>query len=563
MGVVRVGPRQLVDERAVQVHLSLVVDGQAAEVGLHLGQRTVDVRARVLGIVRLPHRDGRTPVTVTADGPVAGVVQPLAELAVLDVARDPVDLLVQLGHAVLELGDLHVPGRYRAVDQRVPAAPAVRVAVLVAGLADQAAIGAEHLGDGLVGVEDLQAHDRRQFTVCKQGQELGALIHGEDHGDAGVFTDLLVILTVGRSLVNDAGTVSGGDVIGHQESPGVFRAVLLGIGKVIPQRFVLEARQLGTRVSGHNSGSCGSGVVVPQVLGIGPQQVSREQEAARHRSLSGCRLHAVGSCGQDGIGDVRPDGERQVGGQRPGRGGPGERLHAFQRRGECGVSGLDGERDRDGLVLAVLVDVVVHAEFVVGQRRLVLPAVRKDTVAVVGEALLMKLLEGPEYGLHVLDVEGLVVVLEVNPTGLAGDVGLPLVGVLHDGGTAGVIELIDAHGFDLRLVRHAQLLHGFELCRQSVRVPAEAALHSLAALGLVAAYQVLGVAGQQVAVVREAVGEGRAIVEDEFVASVRARIALVDAGLEGAVFIPVFEDALFDFRELHGSGHAVRAGRRR
>ena len=40
----------------------------------------------------------------------------------------------------------------------------------------------------------------------------------------------------------------------------------------------------------------------------------------------------------------------------------------------------------------------------------------------------------------------------------------------------------------------------------------------LAALGLVAAHEVLGVAGQEVAVVRQAVGEGRAVVEDELVA---------------------------------------------
>ncbi len=130
----------------------------------------------------------------------------------------------------------------------------------------------------------------------------------------------------------------------------------------------------------------------------------------------------------------------------------------------------------------------------------------------------MQLLEGPEHGLHVLDVERLVVVLEVHPARLAGDVALPFVGVLHDGGAAGVVELVDAHGLDLGLVRHAQLLHGFQLGGQAVGVPAEAALHAAAALGLVAAHEVFGVAGQEVAVVRQAVGEGRAVVEDEFVA---------------------------------------------
>ena len=156
-------------------------------------------------------------------------------------------------------------------------------------------------------------------------------------------------------------------------------------------------------------------------------------------------------------------------------------------------------------------------------------------VAVVGQALFVQLLEGPEHGLHVLDVECLVVVLEVHPARLTGDVALPLVGVLHHRGAAGVVELVDAHGLDLGLVRHAELLHGFQFGGQAVRVPAEAALDAAAALGLVAAHQVLGIAGQEVAVVRQAVGERRTVVEDELVAAILAGIPLVDARLEGAV----------------------------
>ncbi|MDI2021006.1 hypothetical protein PJL18_01522 [Paenarthrobacter nicotinovorans] len=57
-GIVRVGTGQFIDEGPVQVHLSFVVDRQAAEIGFEVGQRTVNVGARVLGVVRLPHRDG-------------------------------------------------------------------------------------------------------------------------------------------------------------------------------------------------------------------------------------------------------------------------------------------------------------------------------------------------------------------------------------------------------------------------------------------------------------------------------------------------------------------------
>ncbi len=129
----------------------------------------------------------------------------------------------------------------------------------------------------------------------------------------------------------------------------------------------------------------------------------------------------------------------------------------------------------------------------------------------------MQCLEGPEHGLHVLDVERLVVVLEVHPARLAGDVVTPLPRVLHHGRAARIVELVDAHGLDLLLVAHAELLHGFKLGGKPVRVPTETALDAAAALGLVTPYKVLGVAGEQVPVVGQAVGEGRAVIEDEFV----------------------------------------------
>ena len=56
-----------------------------------------------------------------------------------------------------------------------------------------------------------------------------------------------------------------------------------------------------------------------------------------------------------------------------------------------------------------------------------------------------------------------------------------------------------------------------DLGGQAVAVPAEAPLHPLAPHGLVAGDDVLDVAGQEVAVVGEAVGERRAVVEDVLV----------------------------------------------
>ena len=175
-----------------------------------------------------------------------------------------------------------------------------------------------------------------------------------------------------------------------------------------------------------------------------------------------------------------------------------------------------------------------------------MPAVGQDAVALVGQSLVPQLLEGPQDRLHVVGVEGLVVVVEVDPARLAGDVVLPLLGVAQDGGAALLVELLDADAAgagDLGDVVDAEQALGLELGGQAVGVPAEAALDALAALSLVAPDGVLDVAGQQVAVVGQAVGEGRAVVEDELVAGL---IAVVDGGLEGAVGLPVGQDLLLD-----------------
>ena len=88
-----------------------------------------------------------------------------------------------------------------------------------------------------------------------------------------------------------------------------------------------------------------------------------------------------------------------------------------------------------------------------------------------------------------------------------------------------------------------ELLLGLRLGRQAVAVPAEAALDPRAPHGLVAGDGVLDEAGEQVAVVGEAVGEGGTVVEDELVVAAGPGL---DRGLEGAVGRPEGEDLLLE-----------------
>ena len=359
--------------------------------------------------------------------------------------------------------------------------------------------------------------------------------------------------------MDDTGTVGGGDVVCDQNLPGGFGAPLFGVCEVVPERGVTHVLELGAGVAcGDGCGGILGGVVafVAEVLGVGAEQVGGEQEGATLE---------LACAGYDGVFDLGSDGERLVGGQGPGGGGPCECFDAVEFCGnllvgtEGGVCG-EAECDGDGLVLAVLVHVVVHAQLVVGEGGLVLPAVGQHAEALVGQALVVEALERPDDGLHVLDVQGLVVVFEVDPACLAGDVLFPLVGVLEHGGAGGIVEVVDAHFEDFALVGHAELLHRLELCGQAVGVPTEATLDLVAALGLVAGDEVLGVAGEQVAVVGQAVSEGRAVVEDEFVFAVFACGAVRDGCGEGIVLLPVVEDRFFECGELGRCGDAASCG---
>src|SRR5262249_10940003 len=113
-----------------------------------------------------------------------------------------------------------------------------------------------------------------------------------------------------------------------------------------------------------------------------------------------------------------------------------------------------------------------------------------------------------------------------------------------------VVELGHAEVLDLAPPREAELAFGLDLGRQAVAIPTEPALDPVAAHRLVAGDGVLHVAGEKVAVVREAVGEGRAVVEDEFVGPGLAGGALLNRRPERAVDAPVLEDALLELSEL-------------
>ena len=332
--------------------------------------------------------------------------------------------------------------------------------------------------------------------------------------------------------MHQAGTLNGVDIIGGEDLITfrarhlAFHGVLIA-SEVREHRVVAPAFHLGALEFTHDL------IVLAELLLVGAQQRLAEVELlAGELAFGGAHLHIV---------DVGADHDGEVGRNGPRGGGPEDGV------GVLLVAQLHSHGH--GGVLTILVHVRVHAQLVRGKRRLILRAVRQHAVALVGQTLVVQLLERPHHGFHVRNVQSLVAVLEVDPARLTVDVILPLIGVLEHGGTAGIIELVDAHFLDLVDGVDAQFLLRLKLCGQTVGIPAEHTVDLVALHGLIARNHILGVTGQQVAVMRQAVGERRAVEEHEFVLAVVAGRPAIDGLLEGIVLVPIVEHGLLQLGE--------------
>eukprot|EP01133_Synstelium_polycarpum_P025117 gene25117-biopygen21665 len=294
--VVGVRADQVVDHRAMQIGRT------HTEVCLQLIERSVDVRTRVLRIVRHPHRDRAAPVAVSADVPVACTFEPLAELAVTDVLGHPRDVLVQLDHAIAELGDRDEPRGNRHVDERLPTAPTVRVRVLDRLVPQQLSSGLEVLDDDRVGVEDHQALVRRNHRG-----ELSTRIERLHDLDTVGRGDIHILLTESRCEVDDSGSGIGCHVVGRKHDVRVRMSE-----EEVERRCVRQSDQLGALVTGNDLG------VLPQLTCVMSNPCFRE-----HVPLSVLAEHLD-------VVDLGMNRSGQVGRQCPRSRGPDDRVCAVQ-----------------------------------------------------------------------------------------------------------------------------------------------------------------------------------------------------------------------------------------
>ena len=462
---------------------------------------------RLAGLLVAPDRQRAAPVTVPADGPVAGVLQPLAEAPLLDVGGHPGHLGIGAEHLLLDRVDLHEPRGDRTIDERGIVAPAVRIIVLDGAAMDELALGFQAGHDVRVGV--LHITPRVVRDVLRE-PALG--VDGADPGHAVGRAGDGVVFAETRRDMHDAGAVLGAHVVGADHAERAFGRLVLEIRE---ERGVTQSGEVGALIALQDLRHS-VGLVIRMEPGLGQDELV----------VAVLHLHVV---------DVGTGREGHVRRQRPRRGRPGQ---------DAGLRVVfQAEPDGDGRVGDFLVALV---RLEVRQRGGAARAVRQDLVALVDQALVPQLAEHPPDGLHVVHVHRAVAVAEIHPTAHALHDGLPLFRVTQHDAAAGLVELVDAVVLDLLLAGQLQLLLHLVFDRQAVAVPAERPLAVFAAHGLVARDHVLDGAGEDVPVVGQTGGEGRAVVEQEL----GVALAVLHGLLEDAVLFPEGQVGRFDGGEF-------------
>ena len=503
------GQRHRVDVGAVQ--LDVVGHIVSHLLQFRPGADDVDLAA----VLADPHRQRGAPVALAAQAPVDHVLQEVAEAALLDVVRVPVDGAVVGHQPVAHGGHADEPGAAGVVDQRGVAAPAEGIIVGKVGRVDQLAFLLQPLQDHRVGL----LHEHAGPVGVLRHLALG--VHQLQEGDVVLPAHPGVVLAEGGGLVHHAGAVGHGDVVVADHRPGVFgvlRALDGGLLEV-EQRLVAQALQV----------AAGEGGLVGDLHAL-----------AQH-------LFDQGVAHDDGaavivefrVGLVGVHAQRHVAGQRPGGGGPGVDVGVLLI--------LHLEAHHGGALLDLL---VALGDLVAGQGGAAAGAVGHDLVALVQQALVGHLLQAPPHRFDVVVVIGDVGVFHVGPEAHALGHALPFALVLPDALLALLDEGLDAVLLDLLLAVQAQQLLDLQLHRQAVGVPARLAGDQLALHRVVAGQQVLDGAGLDVADVGLAVGGRRAVVEGPDLLA----LPVLHGLLEDVVVVPELDDFLFTRQEIQRRG---------
>ena len=193
---------------------------------------------------------------------------------------------------------------------------------------------------------------------------------------------------------------------------------------------------------------------------------------------------------------------------------------------------------------------IVHAGLGVGKWCFTAPAIRQHAEPLIDETLVPQCAECPHHTFHVGHIEGLVVVLEVNPTRLSSYVAFPLIRVTQHTGTTRSVELVDSKFGDTRMPRNTEFFFSFNLSGKPVAIPTESTLDTLATHCLVTRHSIFHISGEKVTVVWQTIGERGSVIEDKLVFTFETSFAGFDRCLEGPVSCPIVKYGLFQCRKV-------------
>jgi hypothetical protein len=247
------------------------------------------------------------------------------------------------------------------------------------------------------------------------------------------------------------------------------------LDEVVEEGSVLLADELGSLVGGDDG-------VLLVLLGLDGVLVKSGEELVAEDELA----VALGVVDLN-VGELGVNAKSEVGRKSPRGGGPGEEgnggvLDEREGDGDCergrGLAELPrrgGDLEAPKRTSRVLNIFVSLSGLKVGERSGAAGGVRHNLESAVDEVLLPQLSKDPPDRLHKRSVEGLVVVVEVNPPSQALDGTAPFGRVPHHDGAALGVVLVDSHGHDVGLGGDTELLVDLVLDGEAVGIPTEAA----------------------------------------------------------------------------------------
>ena len=454
-------------------------------------------------LVAYPDRKRRTPISFSTEAPVDDVFQEVAETAVLDGRRHPVDGVVVFQKLISDGGHFDEPAASCKVNERSVASPAERIAVRKFGLFEQKSLFFQLSQNHFVGVLDEKSLEVAA-AICRQAPSCVDELHKRQIIRS---ADLSVVLAERRRDMHHAGAVGGGNVFGVRNEK-----CLLPFLIEVEKRFVFDV------------------FVVFAFSGVDDFVVL---EQAVHKRF--CENVVFSVRFDFDVVDFCVHAQSDVGRERPRRGRPSQKVGVF--------FALHLKFDEGGSVLNVLVTL---RNLVARQSGAAARAIRNDLMSLVNEAFFVYFFKAPPDGLYVVVVVGDVRIVHIGP--IADSVGhnFPFVLIFPNAFLALLNERFYAVFFYFRLTVDAEHFFHFQFNRQSVSIPPRFSQNVIALHCLVARNDVLHNARQDMSDMRFAVGRRRAVVKTEFGMS----FVLFDAFLEDVVFFPKLQNLFFSFHEI-------------